>query len=63
MADFLIAGDMHDPDWIAEQDQSNASVEPLENRFVTFAGLELQQLRNFIVTVSQEAFCYFCSQW
>ena len=57
--DFLISGDHQDPEWMAirEKVKKMYSWSPWKSGSFTFAGLEVQLLKNFEIRVTQENFC------
>ena len=56
--DFLIAGDMDNPEWLAirEELKNMYKWSPWRLGSFTFAGLEIQQLKDFSIKVTQETF-------
>ncbi|CAE7563794.1 TY5A [Symbiodinium sp. CCMP2592] len=56
--DFIIAGDMNNPEWLAirEELKKMYSWSPWRQGSFTFAGLEVQQLKDYSIKVTQEAF-------
>ena len=57
--DFLISGDHQDPEWmeVRERIKTMYAWSPWKTGHFTFAGLEVRQLKNFEVRVTQEAYC------
>ena len=57
--DFLIAGNRKDPRWIAMRERLKKLYEwsPWKEGKFTFAGLEIQQLQNYQIVVTQETYC------
>ena len=57
--DFLLCGDLKDPEWIAirEQLQNMYSWSPWKRGSFTFAGVKIMQLQDFSIKISQEHYC------
>ena len=57
--DFLIAGNHNDPEWmkIREKIKRMYAWSPWKTGSFTFAGLEIRQMKNYEIRVTQEAYC------
>ena len=56
--DCIIVGDMSDPEWLVIREKLKTMYvwRPWKQGSFTFAGLEIQQLKDFSIRVSQETF-------
>ena len=57
--DFLILGNHQDPDWLRIRESIKGMYQwsPWKKSSFVFAGVQLQQLQNFTISLTQEQFC------